>query len=544
MRDDGAGPRSTRRTWLKGAAAASLLGACDPPSPGIPIDPRLFPPDGGPPGADPPRPRTFDTFEHGVASGDPLADGVILWTRVTTGGPGHEPPERVTVRWEIAEDVAFDEVLASGEVTTDAVRDWTVKVDVRGLEAAHTYFYRFEALERGSPIGRTRTAPAGPVDRLRFAVTSCASLGHGYFHTYAAIAQRADLDAVLHLGDYIYEYPSLVYGTRRELVPYHELLGVEHYRARYAQYRREPPLAEAHRQHPWIVTWDDHESANDAWRGGAENHDAVNEGPWENRLAASTRAFREWMPIRDDVDPRKIWRALPYGDLCEIVVLDTRTWGRDEQVWTPGDPRLFDEGRELLGEDQEAWVIDRLASSTARWKLVAQQVMLSPLEGIPNPDQWNGYPAARERLLRGIEATGVRDVVVLTGDIHSSWAMDLAPNPFDALAYDPRTGAGAVGVEIVTPAVSSPGLSSDFPVEAFKINNPHLRWADLASRGYVIVDLAASRAQADWFFVGDVEDELDDADGPAASFVTSSGVSRLSPAFSPAPPRPDAPPLA
>lgn len=534
----GDGGAWTRRAWLRGAAAAGLLGGCEGPRI-LPIDPRLPPPDGGlaHPGA--PRPRSFLPFEHGVASGDPLPDGVILWTRVTTGGPGHVPPEALEVRWEVASDPRFERLAAAGAATTDARRDFTVKVDARGLAPARTYYYRFHSLGAVSPTGRTRTAPDGPVDRLRFAVASCASLGHGWFHAYGAIARRADLDAVIHLGDYLYEYASGMYGTTRQLLPFHELLGLPHYRERYAQYRREPALAEAHRQHPWIVTWDDHESANDAWRDGAENHDPTNEGPWPDRLAAATRAYREWMPIRDVEDPRKLWRALSFGGLCEIAVLDARAWGRDAQRWTPGDPAIGDPARELLGADQHAWLVGRLRESEARWKLVAQQVLLASLRDFEAPDAWTGYPAARQRLLG--ELAGVEDVVVLTGDIHASFANDL---PLDSSSYDPLTGAGSVAVEIVTPAVTSPGFPPGSPGELFVAANPHVRWAQTSARGYVILDLAEPRAQADWFHVGEVEDELDETDAPAASFVTERGGRHLEPALAPAPPKRDAPPLA
>ncbi|MCA9607040.1 MAG: alkaline phosphatase D family protein [Myxococcales bacterium] len=533
----------TRRAWLRGAAAASLLGACDGAMrPAIPFEPRVPWIDGGVPFPTL-RPRTFAPFEHGVASGDPLPDGVILWTRVTPGGPDEVPPERVEVGWEVATDPRFDAIVVAGTTRTDGSRDFTVKLDVRGLAPATTYYYRFGALDTVSPTGRTRTAPDGPVDRLRFAVASCASLGHGFFHAYEAIAQRSDLDAVIHLGDYLYEYPSGFYGTRRALVPPHELLGIEHYRARYAQYRREPPLAEAHRQHPWIVTWDDHETANDAWREGAENHDPENEGGWAARLAAATRAYREWMPLRDGDDPRRLWRSFVYGDLCEIAVLDTRTWGRDMQTWTPGDPVLDDPARELLGVDQHAWLFERLRAAEARWKVIAQQVMIAPLRDFAAVDGWSGYPRARERLLKGIADEGIADVVVLTGDVHSSWAMDLPIDPFDPVGYDPVTGDGAVAVEIVAPAVTSPGLPDEASAARFVESNPHLFWAELHARGFVVLDLAESRVQADWFLVGDVEDELDDEETHAASFVVTRGRSHLEPALSAAPPRPGAPPL-
>ncbi|MBX3275008.1 MAG: alkaline phosphatase D family protein [Sandaracinaceae bacterium] len=527
-RADARKPKVTRRAWLRGALAAGALGGCEPRRPRLPFDPRLAP-DGGLFGTlEPPRPRSYATFEHGVASGDPLADAVVLWTRVTPGGPDEAPEERYEVRYEVARDPRFEAVVVADVTSAEARRDWTVKLDVGGLAPATTYYYRFHARGDVSPVGRTRTAPDGSAERLRFALASCASLGHGFFHAYSAIARRDDLDAVIHLGDYLYEYASGTYGLRRALEPAQALVGLMQYRARYAQYRREPSLAEAHRRHPWITVWDDHESANDSWPGGAENHDPWREGPWEDRLAAAMRAYREWMPVRDGADPRRLFRALPFGELCELVVLDTRAWGRTAQVWDDHDPRRHEVERELLGADQHAWLFERLARTRARWKLVAQQVMLSHVRGIPHADQWDGYPAARARLLRDLEASRPRDVVFLTGDVHSSWAFDVAASPFDAAAYDPATGRGALAVEIVTPAVSSPGLDAGSAARLVA-SHPHLAWANLSARGFVVVDLDAERARADWIHVGDVEDEHDETETLAASFETRAGVSHLVP---------------
>jgi alkaline phosphatase D len=282
------------------------------------------------------------------------------------------------VRWQIARDGAFTDIARSGELTTDGDRDYTVKVDVTGLSPATTYYYRFIALGGSSPIGRTRTAPSGGVARLRFAVVSCSSYAHGFFHAYRSIAQRLDLDAVVHLGDYIYEYGSGQYGTARPYEPEHEILNLADYRARYAYYRKDPDLQAVHRQHPFIAVWDDHESANNAWVDGAENHTPGAEGKWADRKAAAAQAYAEWMPIRELEGPTKIYRSLRYGDLAELIMLDTRSWGREEQV-PQSDSRINDPNRQLLGQDQEAWLSERLRTSTAQWKLVGQQVMMGQL---------------------------------------------------------------------------------------------------------------------------------------------------------------------
>jgi len=547
----------TRRDWLRNtslAAGAAVLPGCDPDTMGMDAGLDDAGVDGGPPATDagpggplPPRERTYEAFEHGVASGDPLTDAVILWTRVTPGGPDDDPPASLDVSWTIATDQALSDVVASGTETTDATRDWTVKVDATGLSPATTYYYRFASMGADSPLGRTRTAPDGPTDRLRFGIASCSSLAHGFFHAYGMLARRADLDAVIHLGDYIYEYGTLQYGERRAYLPEHEIVSLEDYRARYAQHRREPELAEAHRQHPFIVVWDDHETADNAWSGGAENHQA-DEGAWADRVAAAVQVYREWMPIRDDAggEATRLWRTHGYGALCDLVVLDTRVWGREEQASSLTDPAVSDPDRQLLGEDQETWLFEQLRTSTARWKVLAQQVMMGQVSGFPNPDQWDGYPAARERLLSVIQTDAIADVVVLTGDIHSSWAFDLPFDPEDEVAYDPATGEGSYGVELVCPAVSSPGLPEALARAAasFVRNNRSLMFAELSRRGYVVLDLTEARAQADWFFVGDVEDEGDETEEHAGSFATATGASHLTEAMAPAAPRPDAPALA
>lgn len=475
-------------------------------------------------------------FLHGVASGDPLADAVILWTRVTASGP-------VEVSWEVAADPGFAAPVGGGSLTTDAERDHTVKIDAKGLEAGKTYYYRFRALGETSPIGRTRTAPVTAA-RLRFAVVSCSNFAHGYFHVYRALSERADLDAVLHLGDYIYEYESDRYGEVRPCEPKHEIVTLADYRLRHAQYKRDPDSQAAHRQHPFICTWDDHESANDAWRGGAENHEAE-DGDWQARKAAAARAYEEWMPVRS-IEGGRLWRALRYGDLADLLVLDTRIWGRDEQAKGEKDPSLADDARQLLGADQEAWLFEELRTSKARWKLVCQQVMMAQLPQFLNTDQWDGYPKARERLYDVLEKTPVNDVVVLTGDIHSSWASDLARTPKDPATYDPATGRGSLAVEMVTPAVSSPGFPPQLAgvAEGIAKDNPWMKFVDLVRRGFVLVDLDASRAQGAYFHVQDVVTPDPMPATFSAAVATYAGENRLRREDAAAEARADAPPLA
>ncbi len=484
-----------------------------------------------------------DLFQHGVASGDPLPNAVVIWTRVTPGAAITGP---VDVWYEVAIDAAFERRVAAGTLVADPLSDYTVKYDVTGLVPSSTLYYRFMALGRTSPIGRMRTAPEGAIGHLRFAVVSCSSLAHGYFHVYRNIAARADLEAVIHLGDYIYEYGSGEYGGLREYEPATEIFTLADYRMRYAQYRREPELQELHRQHPMIHVWDDHEVANDSWLDGAENHDPATEGgvTFADRKAAAMQAYSEWMPVRAP-EPDPLYRRLAYGDLLDLVVLDTRHEGRSAQIASVADDN---ETRTLLGFEQEAWLNTQLDASAAKWKVLAQQVMIGRVETANGEpiflfmDSWDGYPLARTRLLQHIVDAGISNVVVLTGDIHSSWANEVAIDPYDPAVYDPATGEGAVAVEFVTPAVSSPGIP--FTDTSFITNpNPQIRWVDTWERGCIVLDVQAGSVQADWYHVEDVTDPAASAETFAKAFAVFDGDPKLVEVAAPMPTRP-APPLA
>jgi alkaline phosphatase D len=496
-------------------------------------------------------------FLHGVASGDPLANAVVLWTRVS-GERG--AAAAMAIEWVVATDALFENVVSRGVAGTDESVDFTVKVDVDGLEPNSTYFYRFTALGHTSPIGRTRTAADGAVDRLRFAVASCSNYPYGFFNAYAAIARRADLDAVLHLGDYLYEYREGDYGMGAPLGrapdPATEALTLEDYRRRHAQYKRDPDLQEAHRQHPFIAIWDDHEVANDSWREGAQNHDAA-EGSFAARKAAALQAYFEWMPVRAQVDQNLIYRSFRFGDLADLLMLDTRHAGRDLQV-DPCDPdSLGAPERQLLGATQESWLFGELTGSQTRgvrWRLLGQQVMMAQvvnviLQGncVFNSDQWDGYAAARTRVLTLLADNAIDNVVVLTGDIHSSWANDIALNPFDGAAYDPATGAGSLAVEIVTPAVTSPAIEDPMLAAqltgALATSHPHVKFVDLLRRGYTLLDVTPERIQAEWYHVATVLERRADEE-LAATLQVASGSSHLVPAIEPSLPRTDVAPLA
>lgn len=491
-------------------------------------------------------------FQHGVASGDPLQDAIILWTRVST----EKLDEAVEVWWEIGTDREFNKRVAVGTVTTNGDVDFTVKVDVTGLQAGKTYYYRFMSLGRTSPPGRTRTAPAGDVKRLRFGVTSCSSFAHGYFHAYRDLAQELDLDAILHLGDYIYEYGTGQYGDVRSYEPEHEILTLEDYRMRHAQYKRDPDVQAVHRQHPFITVWDDHETADNSYADGAENHDPTTEGDWATRKGAGIKAYIEWMPIRGGEDG-KIFRSFSYGNLADLVFLDTRLWGRDEQDGKLlGEAPVEEPGRSLLGDDQETWLDDQLKTSQATWRIVGQQVMMAFLksQGAPNSegggvlvnhDQWQGYPGSQRRFMSLLADNQIDNVVVLTGDIHSGWGCDLTPDPNNTDFYDPATGKGSLAVEFVTSAVTSPGFPAgiDTVVKNALVENPHIKYSNVTQRGFFILDLDAQRAQAAWYVYDDIETIDGGVRSVDAVLETQSGTNFLVAVDEPAGPK-SAPPAA
>jgi alkaline phosphatase D len=488
------------------------------------------------------------TFAHGVASGDPLPDRVIIWTRVTT------PEPSVEARWVVATDDGLEEVVASGMTTTTRDRDLTVKIDVPGLRAGTTYWYAFELGDECSPVGRTRTAPDGDVDRLRIAFCSCAKYDDGYFNAYGRIADRDDLDVVLHLGDYFYEYGtderSPGWGEMdRRMLPQHDCRTLDDYRTRYAQMRLDPDCQRLHATHPTVHVHDDHESADDRWREGADNHDPHVDGPFEERAAAALRAWYEWLPVRvaDPDRPDRIYRRLPYGSLADVLMLDCRTW-RDEQV---GPPAMYDQEREMLGRHQHEWVCDQLARSTATWKLVGNPVMVGqvyttllpqqlagPLAELgiltddvgsvtASADQWDGYPAARARLFSRIRRDQVSNVVFLSGDVHTSWAVELREDP--TLTVEP------VEVEMVTPSVTTQNLDEKIDDEDVDIRqvedevrgqNPHIRWCEFDDHGYVLLDVTRDRLRAEWWAVETVL-EPHEGEYRVAAFEVREGTSRL-----------------
>ncbi|MFF5209648.1 alkaline phosphatase D family protein [Streptosporangium sp. NPDC000396] len=502
-------------------------------------------------------------FQHGVASGDPLPDAVIIWTRVTPApdavpGSGTGPSSMVT--WQVAEDPGFQRIAASGSLTTGPERDHTVKADVRGLTPDTAYHYRFLLGDQASPTGLTRTAPAGNADvaALRFGVVSCSNWEAGHFSPYRHLAARDDLFGVIHLGDYLYEYGSGEFGGRGEVVrphvPAHEILTLADYRARHGQYKTDPDLRALHAARPWMIVWDDHEVANDAWSDGAQNHDPATEGPYAARLAASRQAYFEWMPVRTG-PAGEIYRTLRFGTLADLTMLDLRSY-RSQQA---SGAAVDDPARTLTGDAQMAWLKNGLSSSDTRWRLVGNSVMIAPLTigslpahlfeplarllGIPeggitvNSDQWDGYTADRKELLGHLTSNGIRNTVFLTGDIHTSWANDV---PLKAATY-PLSPSAAV--EFVVPSITSDNIDDFLRVAPRTLSltaegiiraaNRHVRGVELDSHGYGVLDVRPERVQMDWFTISDRTDPGARSSW-LASFATTSGSQKVRRVHSPA----------
>ncbi|MEV3930698.1 alkaline phosphatase D family protein [Streptomyces sp. NPDC049944] len=543
----------TRRTVVKAAAATAVAGSVLTSTSARAAD--------GP------------AFLHGVASGDPLPDGILLWTRVTPSpdalpGSGLGPDTPLT--WEVSEDKAFSRIAARGTAVARAGSDHTVKADVRGLRPATTYWFRFAAAAHGdqeggqgvlSPVGRTRTAPAAgaKVAGIRFGVVSCANWEAGWFSPYRHLAARADLDAVLHLGDYIYEYASGSYPTRDTVVrphaPLHEILTLADYRLRHGTYKTDTDLQTLHATHPVIAIWDDHEFANDAWSGGAENHTPGTEGAWAARVAAAKQAYFEWMPVRASTEGT-VYRRLSFGDLAELHLLDLRSF-RSEQA-SIGDGAVDDPERSITGRAQLDWLKAGLTASDAAWKLVGTSVMISPvafgalpthllaplaeLLGLPaeglavNVDQWDGYTDDRKELIAHLRENAVRDTVFLTGDIHMAWANDV---PVKAATY-PLSASAAT--EFVVTSVTSdnlddilrvaPGTVSVVAAAAVKAANRHVKWVDMDGHGYGVLDVTAERSQMDYYVVSD-KTRRDATSSWARSYRTRSGTQRIERADAP-----------
>lgn len=444
---------------------------------------------------------TLKPFYHGVASGDPLHDRVIIWTRVT---PEDSLPS-VDVQWEVSGDSNFSNILATDTLSTTPTQDYTVKVDVTGLNPDQIYYYRFIAFGKTSLVGRTKTTPVASKDSLKFAVVSCSNWEFGYFNAYSCIAGK-NVDAVLHLGDYIYEYGTGYYGDTtigRFNLPRHEIISLQDYRTRHSQYRLDEGLREVSQMHPFITIWDDHEIANDTYAEGAQNHQP-NEGDFKIRKSAAVQAYFEWLPIRED---SKIYRTFSYGTLADLIMLDERLEGRTKQAAGLTDSTLLAETRSMLGRDQLMWLDQQLKNSTAIWKVIGNQVIFSGLdesfnENAKSTDNWNGYPAERKKIAESMKAKKINDIIFLTGDTHASWAFETTLDPKRYQAKD------IFAVEFGTPSISSGNWDERHSLDTAKVGeqlylkyNPHLKYVNGIDHGYMLLTLYPQKAKAEWYYV-------------------------------------------
>ena len=504
---------------------------------------------------------TVASFEHGVASGDPTQTQVIIWTRVTTEA------SYVDVSWQVSATEDFSSIEQSGTFATDTSRDFTVKVDVQNLNPNTQYYYRFMVGEASSIVGITQTLPEGSVDKASMAVVSCANYPAGYFNVYKEILeqhQKASFDVVLHLGDYIYEYGAGGYASEdaaalgREPSKGTECITLDDYRKRYAQYRQDEDLQALHAALPMIAIWDDHELANDAWKEGAENHQD-NEGSFNDRRAAAAAAWTEWLPVRENTFSNMlIYRQFAFGDLINLMMLDTRLVGRDQPLdyFSLDAPTMEAIGglvaqsrsteRELLGTEQLAWLMNAF-NQEAKWNVLGQQVLMSRMElpssvmlamfqlftatdeqkmdallavnnaiasyladpssdnvKLPyNLDAWDGYYVERERVYEIVKASS-GNFVCLAGDTHNAWTSelkDVSNNP--------------VGVEFATSSVSSPGLEEYLALEPVAIAQmeytlpnlvSELQWTDIKQRGFMRVTFTPEKAESTWYMLSTIKD--------------------------------------
>ena len=499
-------------------------------------------------------PKSSRIFRHGIASGDPAHDSVLLWTRVSVTGSA-------SVDWEVASDTDFTEILQRGSIETNAAIDHTVKVVVEDLQPGQTYFYRFRVEGVVSEPGRTRTLPAGPLAKLGIAIASCSNFPFGFFNAYEVIANDADIDFVLHLGDYLYEYGADGWGAAkgagigRAHSPAHEIVSLQDYRERHAQYKTDVGSRLMHAAHPVISTWDDHESTNNPWQGGAQNHQPDTEGDWQARRDASLQAYFEWMPVRDPEAGRsraELWRHFSFGDLASLTTLETRHTGRSEQIdysdhleaiANKADRDRFlqdilgDTSRSMLSADMETFLTSSLETSRAEsqpWRLIGNQIpiarthvpdvasrleqeagqrydslpdshrLFSRLGQLDLPlylDTWDGYPAARERFYQQCRAAGTSDLIVLTGDSHAFWANELFSD-----------SGQRMGVELGTAGITSPGDFENYGPDGAAAfdrlvaeHNREVTWTDCTHRGFVKLMLTPSSAKADYVVVDNVE---------------------------------------
>lgn len=531
-------PPMDRRDFLKQAAslaaAGPLLAGCG--DSGLP--PALVAPAPAPTPSPVPEPvAKHAVFTHSVTSGDPLPDRVILWTRAV---PPPGETRVVPVRWAVATDEAMTKTVASGVGEATPERDYTCKVDALLPMPDTVYYFRFVSQGVVSPVGRTHTAPASLEATLRVVATTCTNPEVSELNTLRVLAAMPPVHAIVHLGDYIYEF-----GGNSSYQPVNECVTLADYRLRHGCFRAYAPNLEAHRLHPWVIIYDDGDISNAAATAeGAAGFHNDNEGSWEDRKRAATRAFEEWTPCRIErryADGKPVaYRRLQWGPLADVLLLDTRLDGRDkilgDAIMSYDQRALDDENRRIMSTAQMDWLTGHLAGSQAVWKLVGNQAMLGHWLSASTPQatgainaflglreqgnllysdtSWNGYTADRKRLYAKLKAANVKNMLVMSGDAHLTFAMDLPEDPLNASAYDPATGRGSLGVDFSVPSVNSETFVEQFgyaprtgslAVEAAsRAANPHHAYTELDSKGYLLLTITKASAKAEFWMMDDV----------------------------------------
>ncbi len=483
-----------------------------------------------------------NVFCYGVASGDPQPESVIIWTALKAPADSND----VWIEYVVAEDTTFTKPVKAGKVQTGVNKNFTVSEEVSNLKPGTTYYYSFMCEGYHSAIGRTKTLPAKNDRRpVKLVFASCSNWQTGYFNAYGAIAQEQDVQAVVHLGDYIYEYGAGRYADSnlndRNHLPVHEIVSLQDYRERYAQYRTDSNLQEMHRLHPVIVVWDDHELANNTFKGGAQNHQPETEGDWDARFGAAAQAYTEWLPIKVNKDG-SIYRKFSIGEMADLIMIDTRVEGRTEQAKNMQDSSYTSQNRTILGAPQKQWVKDQLSASKATWKILGNQVVMGGLDVshiTPNNpkymDMWDGYPIERKEMLSFIRNSKINNVLVATGDFHSSLGMELTENPHDSL-YKTDANTMSIGTEFVVHSISAPNYDEYMPVQraeeiAVKYkdteHNPHVKHANLWDHGYVTLTLQNQDAQIEWIYMENIKQENNLKIGSRVKGIVANGTGEL-----------------
>ena len=483
------------------------------------------------------------SFDHGVASGDPLEDRVILWTRLS---PDKSGPHEVLL--EVSNKINFSKVAFTKKLQTSSLSDYTVKYDFmasKHFDAGAVFYFRFKAGNTVSETGKTKTLSSDLV-KAKIGIFSCSNFPAGFFNAYQAAADQNNLDLWLHLGDYLYEYPMGGYGTNnaemlgRVPIPKHEMITLSDYRQRHSQYKQDQGSKALHRSAPLIAVWDDHEFSNDTWKKGAENHSEDGaEGDFYARRSAAIKAYYEWMPIREQENKRKIFRDFKIGKLLHLIMLDTRQYARDKQIQPKDylDKSGFNQGkfynelnssnRSLLGSEQLSWIEEIVSDSSAYWTLFGQQVLMTKLKfpdltrmldsedipsflkpylkflglGIPsNLDAWDGYPSDRSKLYSLMQKAN-KQFVSLAGDTHNSWVSELE-----------NVDGKKIGIELGAPSVTSPGITDvlklnegEFTNSIIKMNK-ELKWMDPSHRGFLTLDISKEFILAKFYYIKELEE--------------------------------------